>query len=125
MSHISRIKTQWVDSGILIQALKDLGYEVETGVFSLAAMGGQSAEVDIRVRLRLSNDIGFRKNGGAYEIVADWFGVFGITKSAFIRQLNQRYAYLTTRIKLEEQGFSLIEEKDERGKIRLLLRRMA
>ncbi len=124
MSHISRIKTQWIDASILVQALKDLGYEVEAGPATLTALGGQQMEVDLIVRLRLSNDIGFRKNGEAYEVVADWFGVLGVKRNSFIRKLNQRYAYLAARQKLEEQGFTLVEEKDQRGKIRLLLRRM-
>jgi hypothetical protein len=124
MSHISRIKTQWSDANILIQALSDLGYEVEAGPVMLTALGGEQTEVDILVRLRLSNNIGFRKNGDVYEVIADWFGVLGVKRTTFIRKLNQRYAYVATRQKLEEQGFLLVEEKDQRGKIRLLLRRM-
>jgi hypothetical protein len=81
--------------------------------------------VDIKIPLSFSNDIGFRKNGERYEIVADWFGVIGVNKEKFINNLHRRYAYHVTRSKLEEKGFTLIEEKSEdKNQIRLILRRM-
>ena len=124
MSHISRIKTQIVEKQYLIAALKELGYEIEEDS-QISAFGGQKTAVDIKVKLRLSYDIGFRKNGANYEIVADWYGVHGENAKSFTDKVMQRYAYQATRAKLEEQGFSLIQETNEKGKIQLVLRRMA
>jgi hypothetical protein len=126
MSHFSRLKTQIVDKEYLLQALKDLGYTVEEGDLRISGFGGQAAKVDLKISVRLSNDIGFRKVNGAYEVVADWWGVRGVKQKDFINQLMQRYAYIATRVKLEQQGFSLVEEQTaENGQIRLVLRRMA
>jgi hypothetical protein len=36
----------------------------------------------------------------------------------------QQYAYQATRAKLEEQGFTLVQQTNEKGKIQMVLRRM-
>ena len=125
MSHISKIKTQIVEKEFLLAALKDLGYKAEEGELSVSGFGANKTSVDILIKIPLSNDIGFRKAGDHYEIVADWFGVRGVNAATFTDKVNQRYAYLTTRAKLEEQGFTLVQETQEKGKIHLVLRRLA
>lgn len=125
MSHFSRIKTKLVEKEYLIQALKDLKYEVEEGDLELKGFAGERTRVELRIPLRLSGDIGFRKGEDGYEIIADWWGVRGIKREEFSRALNQRYAYHAARAKLEAQGFSLVEEQEEKNQIRLVLRRMA
>ncbi len=125
MSHFSRLKTQIVEKEYLILALKDLGYQVEEGPLDLRGFGAQSTKVDLRVPLRLSGDIGFRKSGEHFEIIADWWGVRGIKQKEFADAVAQRYAYHATRAKLEQQGFTLVEEETgEKGQIRMVLRRM-
>lgn len=125
MSHISVIRTQIVERDCLLKALDDLGYPYETGNLKLKGYGGQQTDVEILIRRPLSADIGLRRNNNSYEIVADWFSVLGIKREEFTQQLLQRYAYHTARTRLEEQGFTLIEETQEKGQIRLLLRRAA
>ncbi len=126
MSHFSRIRTQMVNKDYLLNALHDLGFEYEQGDdLNVMDFGRRKSQVEVKVKLPQSYDIGFRKNGEAYEIVADWFGVQGIKQKDFTEKLNQRYAYHATRAKLEDQGFDLVEEKvEETGQIRLVLRRM-
>lgn len=127
MSHFSRIKTRIVDKELLLLALKDMGLEPESGE-DIQARGFASNRTPVEVRVRPSTfgyDIGFRKTGETYDIVADWFGVRGVKQADFIDQLNQRYAYHATRVRLEEQGFTLVgEEVQADGKIHLVLRRM-
>ncbi len=126
MSHFSRIQTQIVDKEFALQAIKDLGFSYEEGEQEIRAFGGQKTPVDIRIKLPLSYDIGLRKKGNSYEIVADWFGVRGIKREDFTNRLTQRYAYHAARQKLEQQGFNMVEEKvEETGQIRIVLRRMA
>lgn len=126
MSHFSRIQTQIVDKAHLIQALSDLGFQYEEGRLQVDGFRGQKAQVDILLRLKNSYSIGLRENEGSYEIVADWAGVRGLTQKDFIQRITQRYAYHTTRAKLEAQGFSLVEEsKTGSGQIHLVLRRSA
>ncbi len=126
MSHFSRIQTQMADKDIVLKALKDMGFTYQEGDQQVIGFGGQKTPVEIRIPLKLSYDIGLRKKGNSYEIVADWFGVRGVTQKEFTNKLLQRYAYHATRTKLEEQGFSMVEEKvEETGQIRIVLRRMA
>ncbi len=126
MSHFSRIQTQFIEKEYIKQAIKDLGFTYEEGEQVVSGFGGQKTPVDIRIKLPLSYDIGLRKKGSSYEIVADWFGVRGINREDFTHRLSQRYAYHAAREKLEQQGFSMVEEKvEETGQIRIVLRRMA
>lgn len=124
MSHFTRIKTRMVEQEYLTRALKDLGYACEEGDVKIRGFGGRRTQVQIRVKSR-GYDIGFRKVGGAYEVVADWWGVRGVKQKQFIQQVSQRYAYHATRAKLEEQGFTLVSEEVQDGdRIHLVLRRM-
>ena len=126
MSHISRIKTQMVEKEFLLIAIKELGYKYEEGNLEIGGFGAAKAQVEIKIPLRLSGDIGFRHTPTGYEVVADWWGVRGIKREAFTNALMQRYAYHATRAKLEAQGFTLVEEEStETGQIRLVLRRTA
>lgn len=126
MSHFSRINTKMEDKKYVLMALKDLGLTFEEGEQQVKGFGGQQTPVEIRVPLKFSYDIGLRKKGSSYEIVADWFGVRGVEQKDFSNRLMQRYAYHATRDKLEQQGFHMVEEKQEdTGQIRIVLRRMA
>lgn len=126
MSHFSRIKTQMTDKKYIFMALKDMGFTYEEGQQEVIGFGGQKTAVDVRIPLKMSYDIGLRLKGTAYEIVADWFGVRGLHQKDFTQRLSQRYAYHATRDKLEQQGFQMVEEKqEETGQIRIVLRRMA
>jgi hypothetical protein len=125
LSHITRIKTKIVEKQFLLRALEDLGYQYEEGDLTISGFGANKTKADIRIKLRLSNDIGFRHTPQGYEIVADWWGVRGASQKDFTAHIMQRYAYHTTRAKLEKQGFSLIEETAKDGQIHLTLRRMA
>ncbi len=126
MSHFSKIKTRIIEKEFALKAIKDLGFTYEEGEQEVKGFGGKKSAVDIRVKLPLSYDIGLRKNGSTYEIIADWFGVRGINQKDFTEKLMQRYAYHAARAKLEQQGFNMVEEKvEETGQIRIVLRRMA
>ncbi len=125
MSHFSRINTTFVEEKYLLAAIKDLGYEFETGKQKIRAFGGTQTEADIKIKLRFSYDIGLKKNDkNQYQVIADWFGVKGVSQKKFMDQLTQRYAYHATLDKLTEQGFALIEEQTDKGEIKMVLRRM-
>jgi hypothetical protein len=126
MSHFSRIQTQMVDKKFILQALTDLGFKFQEGEQQVMGFGGQKTQVDIRIPLSMSYDIGLRRKGTGYEIVADWIGVRGFKQEEFTQRLLQRYGYRAARAKLEEQGFDMVEEEvEETGQIRIVLRRMA
>lgn len=124
MSHFSRLNTKFVELEYLLKALEDLGYTTETGDLTIRGFGGQSTKVDVKVSIRVSNDIGFRKVGDTYQIIADWWGVRGTKQKEFADKVAQRYAYHATRAQLEQQGFALVEEITEKGQVRMMLRRL-
>jgi hypothetical protein len=127
MSHFSRIKTRLAERAHLLAALRDLGHVPEEGRVEARGFGGARTRVEVKVAAPgTSYDIGFRHTPEGYEVVADWWGIWGVKQKEFLRQLHQRYAYHAARAKLEEQGFTLLnEEQQEDGRIRLVLRRMA
>jgi hypothetical protein len=127
MSHFTRIKTKMVEKEFLLSALQDLGYKSEVGVCEVRGYGGRKAQAEIKIATSNPDyNIGFQKNGDSYEVIADWYGIHGLNQNQFVERLNQRYAYQATRSKLEEQGFTLVEEENQQnGQIHLLVRRMA
>ena len=125
MSHFTRIRTQMIEKEYLIQALQDLEYKYEVGDAQIRGFGRQRQEVSIRVKTP-GYDVGFRKAGKVYELVADWWGVRGTNRTEFLQRITQRYAYHAARAKLEEQGFTLVSEEVQAGnRIHMVLRRMA
>lgn len=127
MSHFTRIKTHMVEKQFLLQALKDLGYSYEEGEVDVHGFAATQAKAEIKVRAGgfLGREIGFRKAGESYEMVADWWGIGGPKREEFQQEVTQRYAYHAARTKLEAQGFNLVTEEAQDGQIRLVLRRVA
>jgi hypothetical protein len=126
MSHFTRIKTRIAEKKFLTQALQDLNYAYEEGDVEIRGYGGNRTAVEIKIPTNNHGyDIGFRKSGDAYELVADWYGIRNITQQQFLQSVMQRYVYLATKEKLEEQGFTLATEEVERdGRVHLTLRRV-
>lgn len=114
-----------VEKQHLIQALQSMGYTVEEGPLFIEGYGGSRHQVDIRVRMRSGYDIGFRKVGNQYQLIADWWGVRGISQKSFIQSLSQRYAYCATVQKLQQQGFEVVSEHTHQsGQVHVVLRRI-
>jgi hypothetical protein len=125
MSHFTTIRTQIVEKEYLKKALQDLGHAYQEGSVQVNGYQGNKTTAELKIGTRDSNyDIGFRKTGGTYELIADWWGIHDIKQNTFVQQLTQRYAYHAAITKLEEQGFSLVSEEQEAGeRIHLVLRR--
>jgi hypothetical protein len=122
MSHFTRMKTKLVKREPLVQALRDMGYEPQEGKVRIRGYGGQ--ETEVKVMIPTGNpgyDLGFRKEGDTYEMVADWYGIRNIQRDSFLDRLQQRYAYQAVTARMREQGFEIVEEED--NTIRLTVRR--
>lgn len=136
MSHFSKITTRIVNKQYLIDALKRLNYDLEVGQLKCRGYNGNQSDVEILIKLTNNNyNLGFRRSGEFYELIADWYGIKGISSNSLISSLEreitlienkikQKYAYETTIKTLEEQGFDLVEEVSENGEIHLQLRRL-
>jgi hypothetical protein len=112
MSHFTTISTQIVVKNYLTKALSDLPYRWQEGNVEIRGYQGNLTNADIRLETgNPGYDIGFRKQGENYEIVADWWGIKNIKQDEFIQQVTRRYAYHAVKDQLEQQEFTFVEEE--------------
>ncbi len=125
MSHFTRIKTRLVNKNYLLQALKDLGFQPLVGNLKIRGYKGRKVQVEVRIRTKNRGyDIGFKKSGKAYELVADWYGIKDIDADLLMSKVQQRYAYHAVLNRMSEQGFEIVEQQSGKDRtIRLTVRR--
>ena len=125
MSHFSTIKTQLKDSEPLIKALNNLGYITNQGEKFIKGYKGKFTAVDISMNLPGDTQVGFKweNNSNAYELVTDldlW--KFELPVERFISKVTQMYAYETIISKTKEDGYQIVEQKNQNdGSIELVL----
>ena len=125
MSHFSTIKTQLKDSEPLIKALNNLGYIINQEEKFVKGYKGKFTAVDISMNLPGETKVGFKwdNNSNAYELVTDldlW--KFELPVERFISKVTQMYAYETIISKTKEDGYQIVEEKNQNdGSIELVL----
>ena len=125
MSHFSTIKTQLKDSEPLIKALNNLGYMINQEEKFVKGYRGRFTAVDISMNLPGDTKVGFKwdNNSNVYELVTDldlW--KFEIPVERFISKVTQMYAYETIIAKTKEDGYQIVEQKNQNdGSIELVL----
>ena len=125
MSHFSTIKTQLKDSEPLIKALNKLGYMINQEEKFVKGYRGKFTAVDISIILPGDTQVGFKweNNSKAYELVTDldlW--KFELPVERFISKVTQMYAYETIISKTKEDGYQIVEQKNQNdGSIELVL----
>lgn len=126
MSHFTTLKTRIVSKEHLTQALEDLHIEYEEGNVEIRGYDGIKTPVEISIPTANPDyQVGFRKQGDTYELVADWYGIRDINQSEFVGRITQRYAYRVAKEQLEQQDFAVVEEEVQADNtIRITVRRM-
>jgi len=125
MSHFSTIKTQLKDSEPLIKALNSLGYIINQEEKFIKGYKGKFTAVDISMNLPGDTKVGFKwdNNSNAFELVNDldlW--KFELPVERFISKVTQMYAYETIISKTKEDGYQVVEQKNQNdGSIELVL----
>ena len=125
MSHFSTIKTQLKEAEPLIKALNNLGYIINQDEKFVKGFRGKFTAVDISMNLPGETKVGFKwdNNSNAYELVTDldlW--KFEIPVERFISKVTQMYAYETIISKTKEDGYQIVEQKNQNdGSIELVL----
>ena len=125
MSHFSTIKTQLKDSEPLIKALNNLGYVINQEEKFVKGYRGKFTAVDISMNLPGETKVGFKwdNNSNSYELVTDldlW--KFELPVERFISKVTQMYAYETIISKTKEDGYQIVEQKNQNdGSIELVL----
>jgi len=122
MSHFTNVQVQIKSAKDIIECLTEMGYQI-IAVKTVTGYGKTKEMVDFAVKTE-GYSIGFKKNdSGVFDIVADWWGVKGVTEKEFISKLCVAYAEKKVRKFAQRKGFRLIEESAESGKQFLLVRR--
>ena len=126
MSHFTTLKTRIVSKEHLEQALETLDIQFEEGDLEIRGYQGIRTRVDIRIPTSNPDyQIGFQKQGDAYHLVADWYGITDFKQDELVGLISQRYAYLVAKEQLESQDFTVVEEEVLPDKtIRFTVRRM-
>ena len=125
MSHFSTIKTQLKEAEPLIKALNNLGYTINQEEKFVKGYKGKFTAVDISMNLPRNTKVGFKwdNNSNAYELVTDldlW--KFDLPVERFISKVTQMYAYETIISKTKEDGYQIVEQKNQNdGSIELVL----
>ena len=125
MSHFSTIKTHLKEAEPLIKALNNLGYTINQEEKFVKGYRGKFTAVDISMNLPGDTKVGFKwdNNSNAYELVTDldlW--KFELPVERFISKVTQMYAYQTIISKTKEDGYQIVEQKNQNdGSIELVL----
>ena len=125
MSHFSTIKTQLKNSEPLIKALNSLGYMINQEEKFVKGYRGKFTAVDISMNLPGETKVGFKWDNASnsYELVTDldlW--KFELPVERFISKVTQMYAYETIISKTKEDGYQIVEQKNQNdGSIELVL----
>lgn len=128
MSHFTTVETKLRDLIMIKQAVEDLGLTFIETEEEVEVRGYQGAKEKSHLVIRASNhyDIGLKQTEQGYEFVADWWGIemeTGLKQEQWIDQLTQRYAYHKVLKEIKERGFTLEEEENKAGEIRLTVRK--
>jgi hypothetical protein len=109
MSHFTTIKVQIKQGEVLLQVLKELGYQVEHNTQVRGYMGDKT-NAEYVIKQSNGYDLGFRKNGEGYELVADFWGA-EINQQEFVNNISQKYAHKTLMETIQTEGFNVEEEE--------------
>jgi hypothetical protein len=109
MSHFTTIKVQIKRGEILHEVLQELGYQVESNT-NVRGYRGDTTQAEYVIRQKNGYDLGFRRNGESYEIVADFWGA-KINQQQFVNSISQKYAHKTLMATVQEQGFNIEDEE--------------
>ena len=109
MSHFTTIKVQIKQGEVLLDVLQELGYQVEQNT-QVRGYRGDKTNAEYVIKQSNGYDLGFRKNGEGYELVADFWGA-KINQQEFINNISQKYAHKTLMKTIQTEGFNVEEEE--------------
>jgi len=109
MSHFTCIKTKIKERPYLIDALKELDYDVQEN--HLLINPEEHDHKQWNVEVAVNDFVGFKWNGTEYELVAEldaWD--LDVPVSRFIEKVTQQYAKASVIDIVKEEGFTIAEE---------------
>ncbi|AFY74401.1 Protein of unknown function (DUF1257) [Synechococcus sp. PCC 7502] len=109
MSHFTTIKVEIKNGEILQKTLQELGFKVKCQAPVRGYMGSK-VEADYVIEQEHGYDLGFRRQGETYELIADFWGAM-IDPQDFVRLVTQKYAYNSLLATVKNQGFTLEQQE--------------
>jgi hypothetical protein len=109
MSHFTTIAVQIKNGESLHQILQELGYAVEQDTLVRGYMGNKT-KADYVIRQLNGYDLGFRRQGEEYELIADFWGA-QIDQAKFLQPILQRYAHQTLMATVQEHNFTVEQQE--------------
>jgi len=124
MSHFTTIAVEIKNGDLLEQALQELGYPVKQNTLVRGYLG-DTATANYVIPMPNAYDIGFRKSGDRYELVADMWGI-ALNVEEFLGEISQKYAAKTVLQSANQQGFAIEQQEIlEDGTVRIVIGRWA
>jgi Protein of unknown function (DUF1257) len=122
MSHFSTLRVQIKNGAVLHASLMELGYKVQQNVPVRGYQGSQT-RAEYVIPQTNGYDLGFRRSGEEYELVADFWGA-GVDAKTLIDRVTQKYAHKTLMQTVQQQGFNVeAEEVLQDGTVRVVVGR--
>jgi isochorismate hydrolase len=128
MSHFTTVKTKLKDLVRLKLAVEDVGLTLVESEEMMEVRGyqGNVEKSNLIIKATDHYDIGVQQTQEGYTFVADWWGIemeTGLKEKQWVDRLTQRYSYHKVLAEITQRGFTLEEEVNEEGEIRLTVRR--
>ena len=128
MSHFTTVQTKLKDLVCIKQAVQDLGMTFVESEEMVEVRGYQGAITKAKMVIRATDhyDIAVRQTAAGYTLEADWWGIEMETclkEQDWVDRFNQRYAYHKVLAEVTARGFTLEEEVDDEGEIKLTVRK--
>jgi hypothetical protein len=120
MSHFTTIKVEIKNGEILEQTLQDLGFEVKCQTVVRGYMGNR-IEADYVIPQDHGYDLGFRRQGDSYDLIADFWGAM-IDPQDFVQLVTQKYAHNSLLAMVKSQGYNIEQQEIlEDGTVRVVV----
>lgn len=122
MSHFTTIAIEIKNGDLLEKSLQELGYPVKRNTLVRGYLGN-STHAEYVIPMPNAYDIGFRKLGDRYELIADMWGV-ATDVEELLGAITQQYATNKVLQSAAQQGFAVEQQEIlEDGTIRIVIGR--
>ncbi|WP_055075713.1 DUF1257 domain-containing protein [Pseudanabaena sp. 'Roaring Creek'] len=122
MSHFTTIAIEIKNGDLLEKSLQELGYPVKRDTLVRGYLGN-STHAEYVIPMPNAYDIGFRKLGDRYELIADMWGV-ATNVEELLGAITQQYATNKVLQSAAQQGFAVEQQEIlEDGTIRIVIGR--
>ena len=122
MSHFTTIAIEIKNGDLLEQTLQELGYPVRQNTLVRGYLG-DTTQAEYVISMPNAYDIGFRKLGDRYELIADMWGV-ALNVEEFLGAIAQKYATKIVLQSANQQGFAIEQQEVlEDGTVKIVIGR--